>query len=167
MDTIVSTFAGSGQKGFLDSKRLESQFDTPFAICLSNDNKLYVADCRNYRIRMVSQDNVTTIAGSGKSGSSDSTCLNSTFDAIYGLCCSKKGILYVSDYHNHTIREIDSHYVRTFAGTGTSGYDDGSRLTAKFNHPTGVCISDDAEERIYVCDYSNHSFRMIADGSVT
>jgi sugar lactone lactonase YvrE len=55
--------------------------------------------------------------------------------------------------------------VTTFAGNGTSGFNDGSNLSASFRAPLDVVIGSDGA--IYVSDANNHRIRKIGQGQVS
>ncbi len=52
-DGQVSTVAGSGQAGSADGPADEAEFWYPTDIAVGPDGKLYVADWKNHRIRVV------------------------------------------------------------------------------------------------------------------
>ena len=69
--------------------------------------------------------------------------------------------IYVADKLNHRIRKISSAgVVTTFAGTGSTGSQDGIGSVAQFNVPNGV-ISD-SNGNVYVADYISHKIRKIS-----
>jgi DNA-binding beta-propeller fold protein YncE len=76
------------------------------------------------------------------------------------------GAYYVADKQNNRIRRIADGQVTTYAGTGEAGKQDGARLAATFDRPTGLAV--DAQGALYVCDSGNSLIRKIApDGTVT
>jgi sugar lactone lactonase YvrE len=165
MESVVSTIAGNGVAGFSDGENSSAMFKGPIGICCGNDDKIFVTDHDNRRIRMVHRDRVQTIAGAGEKGYGP--VATSTFNYVNGICCSKDQILYVADFGNHNIRKIEQSRVTTLTGSaGNPGNRDGSYVFSLFNHPCGICISEN-DNKIYVADYGNHSIRMIHEGQVT
>jgi thiol-disulfide isomerase/thioredoxin len=68
------------------------------------------------------------------------------------------GALYVADTYNHKIKRLDleTHVVKTFAGTGKPGHADG--VHASFYEPGGLSL---ANNKLYVADTNNHAVRVV------
>lgn len=165
METLVLTIAGGEKGGFRDGNVKHAQFRQPAAICVSHDGKLYVTDIGSQSIRMIADYQVTTIAGTGKSGFKDGAGHIAQFYNPCGICMTDDSKIYVADTDNHRIRMIIDHHVITIAGDGTSDCRDGNALQAKFGYPRGICVSK--EGVIYVVDDGNGRIRRIADNNVT
>jgi sugar lactone lactonase YvrE len=112
---------------------------------------------------------VTTIAGdAGTSGSTDGSGTSALFKYPGGITTDGTN-LYVTDYNNHTIRQIviSSGAVTTIAGTvGTAGAADDTGTAATFNFPGGITTDG---TNLYVADSWNHTIRqiVISTGVVT
>jgi DNA-binding beta-propeller fold protein YncE len=66
-----------------------------------------VQELSGYKIRKVTPDGVvTTLAGSGVSGSEDGTGTAASFDYPYGVAVDSSGNVYVADTGNNLIRKI-------------------------------------------------------------
>jgi len=50
---VVTTLAGNGNRGFADGTAVEAQFDYPAGVAVDAYGDVYVADCNNRRIRLV------------------------------------------------------------------------------------------------------------------
>jgi sugar lactone lactonase YvrE/Leucine-rich repeat (LRR) protein len=73
--------------------------------------------------------------------------------------------LFFADAANHVIRRISATgVVTTFAGSGISGFANGTGTAAQFANPTWLTI--DGSGNLYVADYNNHRIRMITSGGV-
>ena len=93
-------------------------------------------------------------------GYTDGTGTSAKFYYPSGVAVDGAGNVYVADRSNHRIRKITaSGVVSTLAGSGTSGYTDGTGTSAKFYLPTGVAV--DGAGNVYVADYVNHRIRKI------
>ena len=94
---------------------------------------------------------VSTLAGS-TSGYTDGTGTSAQFSYPTGVAVDGAGNVYVADRDNHRIRKITaSGVVSTLAGSGTSGYTDGTGTSAQFDYPIGVAV--DGAGNVYVADY--------------
>jgi sugar lactone lactonase YvrE len=164
---IVTTLAGSGSYGFLDGLGTIAQFGSPYGVCTDNSGNVYVAESGNNRIRKISPLGVvTTLAGSGVSGYNDGTGTAAQFNNPLSVCADYTGNVYVADSDNNRIRKISpAGVVTTLAGSGISGYLDGTGTIAQFNRPSGVCA--DYSLNVYVADPYNNRIRKISGGIVT
>jgi sugar lactone lactonase YvrE len=106
----VSTLAGAGPTlcGSADGSATAARFDHPTGIALDPiSGNLYVADTVSNKIRRITpQGVVTTIAGSGVSGSADGTGSSATFNTPTGIAVDTVGNLFVSEYATGKIRKI-------------------------------------------------------------
>ena len=93
---------------------------------------------------------VTTVAGTGSSGSSNGTGTSASFNNPGGITTDGTN-LYVADYNNHLIRKIviSTGAVTTLAGTGSSGSVNGTGTSASFYRPVGITTDG---TNLYVAD---------------
>lgn len=111
-DGLTSTLAGgvSGDTpafGYVDGPGAGARFYFPFAVTVDSAGFIYIADYYNYRIRRISPGGVvTTIAGTGTSGSTDGPGNVAQFANPDNLAIDPSGTLYVADRFNHSIRMI-------------------------------------------------------------
>ena len=82
---------------------------------------------------------VTTLAGTGSSGSANGTGTSAQFNNPKRITTDGTN-LYVADTNNHLIRKIviSTGEVTTLAGTGSSGSANGTGTSANFNYPSGI-----------------------------
>jgi len=163
---VVSTFAGSGTMGSADATGPAAGFNYPTVVTTDNLNNIIVVDRSNHKIRKITADGtVTTIAGTGAIGTLDGPALTATFRYPDGAVTDSQGNIFISDQSNHKIRKLATDgMVSTFAGSGVAGFLDGTGTTAKFYYPAGMAI--DANDNLYVADYSNHRIRKITPSGV-
>ena len=103
----VSTFAGNGIGGFLDSTSANAEFLQPQAVVADSEGNIYVGDYANARVRKISKNGiVSTVAGTGKHGYIDGTTDKAEFYSPWGLAIDLKGNIYVADSRNSAIRKI-------------------------------------------------------------
>jgi sugar lactone lactonase YvrE len=111
---------------------------------------------------------VTTIAGNGSSGSADGVEDDARFYQPRGITTDGTN-LYITDWDNHTIRQLalDTNTVTTIAGTaGNSGSTDGIGAAARFDSPRGITTDG---TNLFIVDYWNNTIRkmVLATGAVT
>ncbi len=162
---VVSTFAGSGSQGSTDGTGTSARFYLPCSIAIDASGTLYVADQYNNKIRKVTSAGVvTTIAGTGASGSADGAGSVATFNYPSGILLDASGNLLVADKNNNKIRKISpSGLVSTVAGSETSGSVDGDCSIARFYNPHGLAM--DSNGNLIVADRYNHKIRIITNTS--
>jgi sugar lactone lactonase YvrE len=163
---IVSTFAGNGNSGYAEGTGTASEFASPQGVAVDAAGNVYVADTYNNRIRMITPAGVTsTIAGNGTPGDVDGAAGMAEFNRPAGIALDAAGTIYVADGGNSLIRTISGGTVKTLAGSGIVGYQDGPGSNARFNNPIGVAV--DPTGNVLVADYSNNRVRKVApDGTV-
>jgi hypothetical protein len=146
----VETLAGvDGKKGFQDGKAGQALFNAPVGVAIFQ-NKIFVADTYNDKIRVVENGQVSTIAGSVQ-GFADGLSNQARFDTPCGIAALRDGNLIVADAGNKRIREIDAHgNVTTLAGTGEPDLIDGFLPQAKFVEPLAVTVDESGV--IYLTD---------------
>lgn len=147
---------------------VQAAFQSPQAVAADTDGTLYVADTANHVIRKISPSGaVTTLAGKiGVAGELDAAGVSATFNSPQGIAVvtsgASKGVVYVADTGNHTIRRITpAGVVTTPAGDGGSQGDAGGNgPSARFRSPKGVAVNS-AGTTVYVADAGNHTIRSL------
>lgn len=165
---VVTTLAGSGNRGFADGLGISASFDVPTSVSVDVAGNVYVADLYNHCIRKISPAGlVTTFAGSGSNGYVDAMGSAASFSNPNGVAVDEAGNVYVSDRNNNRIRKISpAGMVTTLAGSGIYGFADGIGAAARFNGPLGVAV--DGDGNVYVADEGNNRIRKISpSGLVT
>lgn len=166
---LVTTVAGIGKPGFADGVALQqAEFNQPVDVAV-NGNLLFISDFQNHAIRQLNMTTgiVSTLTGNGTLGFVNGSLNAARFAGPIGLSLDGNNNILVADGVNHSIRLINrsSGQVSTVAGTGTSGFTNGTNANAQFNLPYDV--GTDANGVIYVADRTNHSIRKIDAGVTT
>ena len=161
----IVTIAGYA-RGFADGSGTAAAFDTPSGIALDRAGNLLVADTGNHAIRRVAPGGVvTTVAGVGAPGFRDGPADEAMFNAPVGVAVDGAGNVLVADTYNDRLRVITpSGMVRTLAGSGLPGLQDGPALDARFDTPAGVAV--DGAGRVYVADTGNDAVRVLSPSGV-
>lgn len=165
----ISTIAGTGVAGFSgdNGPATKAQLNQPHSIALDHDDRLFICDIKNHRIRVVDAETglISTFAGTGNTsktpdGSSfDGTPLNGPramdFDGKDSLFLALRegNAIYRMDLKTRTYHHL--------AGTGKSGYsgDGGPAKNAQLAGPKGVSLS--AAGDLYFADTESHTVRVL------
>lgn len=172
---FITTVAGTGTAGFngFDGDAGLIQLSSPSGVGIGTDGVLYIADTGNGLIRQLTPDGrLITVAGNGANGfqpgegvPARSVRLNRPSAVIPG----KDGSFYIADRDNHRIRKVDvDGNIRTYAGTGTAGYNGDGMLAvqSQLNEPAKIALA--ADGGLYIADTDNHRVRMVrSDGFIT
>ena len=107
LSTVVTTLAGTVDNGSANGTGTSASFNGPRGITTDGTN-LYVADQSNHLIRkiVISTGAVTTLAGTGSSGSANGTGTSASFN-IPSRITTDGTNLYVADFDNHLIRQME------------------------------------------------------------
>jgi DNA-binding beta-propeller fold protein YncE len=164
----ISTFAGTGTKGFSGDGGLAAaaQLADPNGIARGPDGALYICDTMNHRIRKVTRDGIiTTVAGNGEKGFSGDggPARAAKLNEPYEVRFDRAGNVYWVERLNHLIRklEVKTGVISTLAGNGTSGFsgDGGLATKAQLNEPHS--LSFDRNGDLYIADVRNHRVRKV------
>lgn len=99
-----TTGAFSGDGGLATSGKLNS----PFFLCGNTNGVLYIDDFSNNRIRIVSNQIITTLTGSAASNSGDNGPASSaTLSGPAGIWLDTQTRLYIGVQSGHNVRRVD------------------------------------------------------------
>ena len=165
-DGQVKTFAGDGREGFADGPAGKASFWIPMDVAVGPDNEVYVADSLNHRVRVIRDGQVSTLAGTGRSGFVDGPAVEAQFNGPQGIAVGDDGSIYVADHFNQRVRVIRKGKVSTLAGCGIQGTRDGPVDVARFLRPTAIAAEGKGTPRWIVGDRHNRYLREIRGGTV-
>jgi DNA-binding beta-propeller fold protein YncE len=164
---FLSTFAGTGEKGFSGDGGPAEKAQFGGIYCAAFDPKgenLYIADLDNRRIRAINMKTrqVSTVAGNGKKGvpADGAKATEQPLVDPRAVAADAKGNVYVLERSGNALRVVNSRgEIRTVAGTGEKGLsgDDGDALQATMNGPKHLCV--DREGNVLIADTENHVIR--------
>jgi sugar lactone lactonase YvrE len=164
---VVSTFAGTGNYyASNDGTGTQASIYQPSGITIDGAGNLYVTESGNYKIRKITPAGlVTTLAGSGTTGSANNTGMAASFNYPNGIVADFYGNLYIADTNNNLVRKMTpSGVVTTLAGSGSYGTGDGTGTSASFSNPYWITI--DVSGNLYVSDAAGLSIRKITTAGV-
>jgi hypothetical protein len=116
----VTTIAGNGTSASVDGFGTSAQFGGPFSIA-TDGTDLFISDYNTYKIRhlRISDNKVTTLAGSGGSGYLDNVGSNALMTRP-AYMISDGSNLYISDEANHSIRRLQNAEILRYTFDGNS-----------------------------------------------
>ena len=158
----VTTYAGTGAAGFVNSTLTTSTFNGIAHVTFDKAGNLFLADEQNNSIREVTTSgNVLTVAGRGSAGYVSGAGKIAAFNTPGNLVVDANGDLYVADTGNEVIRKItmSTGVVSTYAGNGYNDLVNGDLASSSFGSPYGIAI--DASGNIFVADAANNVIRKI------
>jgi len=146
---IESVAGVENQKGFADGDAKDALFNAPVGIAVLED-KIFVADTYNDKIRVIENGKVSTLVGS-EQGFADGEANQAKFDTPCGLTIWRDGRILVADTGNRRLRVVEADgKTWTLAGNGAQDSVDGFLAESSFVQPTAVTI--DRLGVIYVAD---------------
>jgi DNA-binding beta-propeller fold protein YncE len=155
MTNGVSTLAGWSMPGYLDGDRQVNLFNNPTNVAYGPDNKLYVADFDNGKIRVIDMDgNATTLIA--KQGFARPFGLAFVGDTLYvSTDRDPQGQGGSTDLMSGTVWKID-----VAARSATP-------IAARIGRPRGLAALSDG--RLAVADYEHHVIQLLdpASGTLT
>lgn len=165
--SAVSTLAGTGKSGFSGDggPPAKASFSTAMTASLSSEqNRVYVADIGNHRVRMIDlvAGHVSTVAGNGGKGLpvDGADALQTSMGDARAVTQAQDGTLYVLLRGGNSLVAVKDGKARTVVNAaGKKGYsgDGGPGRDATMNGPKYVAM--DAAGNVLICDTENHCVR--------
>ena len=158
---VITTVAGNGTAGFSGDGGPATAATFNYVMCVSlnpRQDKLYLADLKNRRIRMIDLTSgiVDTVAGNGKKGipvNGAQATKSPLFDPR-AVAVDSKDNVYVLERSGHALRKVDPKgKIETVAGTGKPGNAVGGALKSQFNSPKHLAI--DRNDNVIIADDQN------------
>jgi hypothetical protein len=166
---IISTYAGSGLRGFSGDggPAISAAFNGIFGLATDLAGNLYVCDGGNNCVRKIYTSGIiVTIAGNGAPGYNGDG-INASLAQLNhptAVYVNNTGEVFIADYGNNRIRKISTTgIISSVTGTGIQGYngDDQLATTAQLNHPIGVVM--DGNTNMYIADLDNIRIRKVSN----
>ena len=164
---IITTFAGTGKKGFSGDggPADKADFGTVIQVALDPSAKhLYVADIDNKRIRRIALATgiVETVAGIGKAGKPEdgADAKSAPLSDPRAVVAAADGSFYILERNGNALRFVDAGgKIKTAVGTGKPGLsgDDGPALEATMSGPKHLCL--DRDGNVIIADAETHTIR--------
>jgi sugar lactone lactonase YvrE len=164
----VTTYAGSGTAGSANGNANDASFLNPMGVAVDSNGNVFVADSRNNLVRKISANGmVSTIAGSGKEGSTDGKASTASFFFPIAVATGPDGSVYIADTHNSLIRKISpAGIVSTIAGQLTAATKEHPDSLQRLDNPSGITVGKDGV--VYFTDWERNLVRKISpDGKMS
>lgn len=168
-DGVIRTVLGTGAAAYNGEgvPAASAELNRPRGIYLRND-RLYVADSANHRIRVATEDGrLYTFAGVGTPGAAGNggPARDAQLNFPSDLCFDTAGNAYVADTNNNLIRRVNtSGVISLFMGGGNQD-ESPSPTLVRLLGPTAVDI-DAVDDSLYVADTGQQRIRLWREGSV-
>ena len=166
---VIRTIAGTGKPGYGGDGGPgdKAELREPNGIALEGRGKLYIADVRDQRVRVLDLTTgiITTLCGNGKKVQTGDggPYREASLLGPRAVAFGPDGNLYVCEREGNAIRKVDfkSGRIERFSGTGAAGYsgDGGPALRATFRGPKEIEV--DTAGNVFVVDTENQAIRRI------
>jgi sugar lactone lactonase YvrE len=171
-DGIITTYAGNGQNGFAGDggPATQASFRLPWAVAVTPNGDLLVADLTDHRVRRVESNGViSTLAGTGRPASSGDggPAVQASLNSPSGVWADRQGNIYILERDGHRVRRIGPDgTIQTVAGNGQAGYsgDGGPATEGSLRFPI-LGITGDDSGNLYIADTGNNRVRVVASNS--
>jgi len=161
--TVTTLCRTDDQFQYRDGPLANAGFRFPAGICINSKGDLFVADQLNNRIRKISNELVSTFAGSGEDGYADGRGVKAKFSQPERIVVDRYDNLYVSEtlFGSSRLRVISPEgEVSTVIGSHQKGFKDGSVAGSKFDIIRNLVI--DNQQNLYIMDDYNSLIRKIS-----
>jgi sugar lactone lactonase YvrE len=165
----ISTVAGTGQPGFGGDggPATAALLRDPHSIAFDSQDRLYIADIGNHRVRRVDLKTglIETVAGNGERNLPRDEA-QAKDEPIYGpraLFISGAALwIALREGNSIWVMNLQDGTLHHKAGTGQKGYsgDGGHALKARFDGPKGIALSPDGKN-LAIVDTENQTIRGI------
>ena len=166
---VVSLVAGNGRDiaASPDGPATQTSLSQPFGISTGPEGALYVCEVGSHTVRRVDlvSGQMTTVAGCGRKGYSGDggPAIQAELNEPYEVRFDHRGNMLFVEMQIHVVRRVDrfTGIILTIAGMGTAGFsgDNGPATAAQLNQPHSIALDND--DRLFICDSSNHRVRRI------
>lgn len=127
---VLSTFAGTGVRGFADGPGTSAQFNINTGLFFDNSGHIIVCDSENHRLRRINKFTqvVTTIVGTGVAGNLDGPVASAIINEPTSGCCDSNGNFYISVYANTDPGNFSRSIIKISNGIVSTIYSPGNGL---------------------------------------
>jgi sugar lactone lactonase YvrE len=168
----VTTVAGTGVQGFSGDggPAAAAQLDTPSGLAIAADGRLFVADTRNHRVRVISAaGTISTFAGTGVAGyaGDGGPATAAQLARPQGLYMTTAALL-IADSNNQRIRRVNAQgTIATIAGNGVQGSSSDGAVATSVSLDTPRTVTQSSFASPVFADAGNRLVReLVANGNL-
>lgn len=170
-DGTLRTVAGNGNTAVPLNGVLATQTAVmPRDLAFDRSGSLYIAqDIGYYCLRKVDPSGIiNTIAGNGQLAfNGDNRPATSAAVVPVGVAADSVGNIYIADYYNNRVREVDTSGTITTVAGGTYSSNGGDGGPANRSWISPVAVALDAQDNLYISDDWSQSIRRVfPDGTI-
>jgi DNA-binding beta-propeller fold protein YncE len=157
---VLSTVAGSGQKGYSGDggPALEALLNEPYEVRFDKAGNLYFAEMQSHVVRRVDVRThvITTVAGTGVAGFSGDggPAAKAQLRQPHSIVFDPQGRLLICDIGNYRVRRVDfkTGIIETWAGNGErAAVADGTPVaSAPLNEPRAIAVAPNGDMYLVV-----------------
>jgi DNA-binding beta-propeller fold protein YncE len=166
---LISTVAGSGQKGYAGDggPALAAAMNEPYEVRFDRAGNMFFAEMQNHVVRRVDAKThvIATVAGTGVAGFSGDSgpAVKAQLRQPHSIAFDSQGRLLICDIGNHRIRRVDlgTGTIETWAGTGErKPTPDGAPIAGTpLNGPRAITVDPDGNLYLVLRE-GNSVYRM-------
>jgi DNA-binding beta-propeller fold protein YncE len=164
---ILCTVAGTGVAGFLgdEGPATRAELYLPMDVALGPDDRVYIADWNNHRIRAVDRDGIMrAVAGSGRLGDSPrGAAVRAAFNHPTEVVFDPLGRMVIAAWHNSRIKRVDltAGVLEDICGTGRRAYFGDGRPAEAADLDLPASVAFDLAGNLHIMDQANQVIRKI------
>ena len=167
-EAIICTIAGTGDQGYNHQNQtaLDTDLNYPNALAWDADDRLLINDSRNYLIRRMDGEILTTVVGKvSNTYAQTGPALNSPLFTVSDMVVGPDDLLYFVEGQGHQVGVVDlaAGELTILAGVQaiTDGFneDEVAADEAEFDALSGIAVANDGT--IYVADSGSNMIRAI------
>jgi putative addiction module component (TIGR02574 family) len=163
VNTFITTVADTGTAGYSGDggAATSAKINNPLGVALdAAARNLFIVDNGNYRVRKMTNNIITTVAGSGTNGYSGDGGLatNANLSFVQNVSVDMIGNLFIADAGNNLIRKLGTNgIISTVAGRILNDGDFATNATLYFAYGTAF----DTNGNLYIADANNNRIRKV------
>jgi sugar lactone lactonase YvrE len=163
----VTLLAGNGKSGYSGDggPATQAQMDGPFYLAFDSEQRLYISDSLNGRVRRIEPDGtLITVVGGGTREEDGASAHDTRIRRVGGIAFDSQGRLHFADMGAQRVRRVEAD--GTVHTVAKGSFDVPKGVEPDLQGAGGIAF--DAQGNLYVTEYGAARIRKVApDGTVT